>query len=168
MNLDPKILPGKRPLTCFDTKEAKLFIGKKCYICNNYDCFRDLELIQQTILKGVEDCEVPFHYNSDEQAEFCLPVEWVKPEEPETTFRPFSPQEFMERFAVGSTICYRHIGEDREINLVEITRIETNEDFEFVYVFLGTGFRWDLKFMFDNIEIKFGGKWQPFGIEEQV
>lgn len=162
MNLDPKILPGKRPLTCFDTKEAKLFIGKKCYICNNYDCFRDLELIQQTILKGVEDCEVPFHYNSDEQAEFCLPVEWVKPEESEKKYREYKDlDEFFDvtGLEIGDLIKLKFPGN----NVAELLIVGGCDNGLFIGIH-----KYTFKQLFEMVEISISGEWQPFGIEEQV
>ena len=35
MKLDSRIIEGKRPLTCFDTEEAKQFLGKWGYFNNN-------------------------------------------------------------------------------------------------------------------------------------
>lgn len=31
MELDARIVEGKKPLTCLDAEQAKLFIGKECY-----------------------------------------------------------------------------------------------------------------------------------------
>ena len=39
MNLDPRIIEGKRPLDCFDTDAAKEFIGKACYFGINIEDF---------------------------------------------------------------------------------------------------------------------------------
>ena len=105
MELDKRIKEGKRPLTCFDLKEAEEYVGKKCYISNEYDFFRDLDFTQQKILNGVEDCEMPFHYDSDKQAEFCLPCDWVK--DPEKKYRPYSLNEFLNEHEIGDKITYR-------------------------------------------------------------
>lgn len=107
MKLDPRIIEGKKPLTCFDIDEARMYVGEKCYISNEYDFFRNLDLTQQKILDGVEDCEAPFHYDQDKQAEFCLPCDWVKPEEPEKKYRPYSLNEFLERYKIGETVTFR-------------------------------------------------------------
>ena len=32
MKLDPRIIKGKKPLTCFDSEYAKQFIGKKGFL----------------------------------------------------------------------------------------------------------------------------------------
>lgn len=80
MELDKRILEGKRPLTCYDLDEAEQFVGKMCYISRNYNYFRNLNFTQQRVLESVEDCEIPFHHSCTKQAEFCLPCEWVKQE----------------------------------------------------------------------------------------
>ena len=113
MNLDPGIIEGKRPLTCFDLKEAEEYVGKKCYISNEYDFFRDLDFTQQKILNGVEDCETPFHYDSDKQAEFCLPCDWVK--EPEKKYRPYSLNEFLNEHEIGDKITYRTVRFEKSV-----------------------------------------------------
>ena len=42
MELDKRIKEGKKPLTCFDVKEAKQFIGKECYLSNSIADYADL------------------------------------------------------------------------------------------------------------------------------
>ena len=48
MKLDARILPGKRPLGCFDTEAAKEFIGKEGYFCRNERLFSDAKKIGST------------------------------------------------------------------------------------------------------------------------
>ena len=50
MELDKRIKEGKRPLTCFDTEQAKRFIGKECYFTNAYCTFEELNSIPKAIL----------------------------------------------------------------------------------------------------------------------
>ena len=42
MKLDKRIFPAKRPLTCFDAEYAKQFIGKKGFVTDELNQFRDL------------------------------------------------------------------------------------------------------------------------------
>lgn len=171
MNLDPKILPGKRPLTCFDTEQAEKYIGKLCYICDEYDYFHALDLIKPTILKGVEDGEVPFHYDSDKQAEFCLPCEWVK--EPKKEYRPYSLEEFLAIFRMGDRIVFKGKGCCDEIKVAMFTGYITDVDRiddktpGACEVMLGV-FHYSLFSLFEDFERFYNGRWWPFGIEEQV
>ena len=149
MELDKRIKEGKRPLTCFDLKEAEEYVGKKCYISNEYDFFRDLDFTQQKILNGVEDCETPFHYDSDKQAEFCLPCDWVK--EPEKKYRPYSLNENK------AMICGYQIMEG-----------EANTPGK---GFINLGGIWvSLQRMFDDYETPnsylYPEVWEPFGVKE--
>lgn len=165
MNLDPKILPGKRPLTCFDTEQAEKYIGKLCYICDEYDYFHALALIKPTILKGVEDCEMPF-YDSDKQAEFCLPAEWVKQEQ---KYRPYkNAQELFEDIGVyiGDTIHFRSKAEKTENHALITSYITLKDGTEKIY--LGGACYYTTQELFDSFELRSRDEWIPFGIEEQV
>ena len=167
MELDKRIKEGKRPLTCFDLKEAEEYVGKKCYISNEYDFFRDLDFTQQKILNGVEDCETPFHYDSDKQAEFCLPCDWVK--EPEKKYRPYSLEEFLEIFDVGDQIEFRYKDTDDVKHamftgyITDVKRIDDKTPGA-CEVMLGI-FHYSLLDLFKDFERFYNGRWWPFGTE---
>ena len=167
MELDKRIKEGKRPLTCFDLKEAEEYVGKKCYISNEYDFFRDLDFTQQKILNGVEDCETPFHYDSDKQAEFCLPCDWVK--EPEKKYRPYSLEEFLEIFDVGDQIEFRYKDTDDVKHamftgyITDVKRIDDKTPGA-CEIMLGI-FHYSLLDLFKDFERFYNGRWWPFGTE---
>lgn len=106
MKLDKRILPGKRPLGCFETEEAKEFIGKEGYFCRYEHLFSDAKKIGSTstlvqIKPGETDPFVPQIMIDRDQPfgyEYFLPAEWLKPEEPENKWRPFTLDEFVKRF----------------------------------------------------------------------
>lgn len=89
MKLDTRILKGKRPLTCFDSDEAKQFIGKECYFSDSPKSFEDLdrtdwnlgEICQKGTLKSVSsDINYPFNAtknNSFAVFRYCLPLEYI-------------------------------------------------------------------------------------------
>lgn len=166
MELDSRIIEGKKPLTCFDIDEAEKYVGQKCYISNEYDFYRNLDFTQQKILNGVEDCEEPFHYDQLKQAKFCLPCEWVK--ESEKKWRPYTGIEFAEKFDlwIGHVIRIR----DRPEN--------AGQEYEYKIMFVG--YRWykgmfevfingcwiDLLTLFELYEYMEDGEWHKFGVEE--
>ena len=96
MKLDSRIKEGKKPLACFDTEEARQFIGKECYFsCVGTD-FGDLKYCAKGIMRLVAG-ECPFAFEDDEGnhhgCTYCLPCEWVsenseEPEEPEESEEP--------------------------------------------------------------------------------
>lgn len=43
IELDKRIIEGKKPLTCLDTEQAKQFIGKQCYFADNIEDFSNLD-----------------------------------------------------------------------------------------------------------------------------
>ena len=160
MELDKRIINGKRPLTCFDVEEAEKYIGKLCYMCDEYDQFHQLNLIEPAILMGVEDCEIPFHNGQDKQAEFCLPCEWIKKK-----YRPYTIDEFYERFSMGQPITYRRKG-DVLVRCLILNRYADSEDAE------GTIYIGNIPYTLDELFSKY--EWQdhytedfePFGVEE--
>ena len=159
MKLDKRIIKGKRPLTCFDIEEAEKYIGKLCYMCDEYNLFYQLNLIEPAILMGVEDCEIPFHNGQDKQAEFCLPCEWV-PEEKQ--FRPCTLDEF--GLNIGDLIKFRKKDDhDFEICTMYMGYLKTNS---IVKVILGECY-YSLEVLFNEYEWydRDSSTWEIFGVE---
>ena len=162
MELDKRIIEGKRPLTCYDIEEAKEYIGKVCYVCDEYDFFTKLGLTEKAILKGVEDCEIPFHYDSydsEKQAEFCIPAEWVKPKEKK--YRPFTLNEFTKEFSLGDEIIVKRKDDGKIRHRLFIEYAEDEKE----NVRLGSFF-FSFEELFNKYELFTGESWKPFGIEE--
>ena len=160
MKLDKRIIKGKRPLTCFDIEEAEKYIGKLCYMCDEYNLFYQLNLIEPAILMGVEDCEIPFHNGQDKQAEFCLPCEWVTKEK---KFRPCTLDDF--GLNIGDLIRFRKKDDhDFEICTMYMGYLKTNS---IVKVILGECY-YSLEVLFNEYEWfdKDSNTWEKFGVEE--
>ncbi|MEF2913764.1 MAG: hypothetical protein U0O25_05510, partial [Succinivibrio sp.] len=88
MELDKRIKEGKRPLTCFDTEQAKQFIGKECYLSNSFSGYADLNSVTaKRILDDVSNTNIPYSGNPAGMYCYCLPCEWVK--QPEKKYREY-------------------------------------------------------------------------------
>ena len=160
MELDKRIINGKRPLTCFDIEEAEKYIGKLCYMCDEYNLFYQLNLIEPAILMGVEDCEIPFHNGQDKQAEFCLPCDWVTKEK---QYRPCTLDDF--GLHIGDLIRFRRKDDHNiEVCTMYMGYMKNNG---IVKVMLGNTY-YSLEELFDNYEWfdKDSNKWEVFGVEE--
>lgn len=90
LTLDKRIKPNKKPLNCFDTEIARLYIGKECYFAFYMSEFSDLRKTHKMVLTGFQSSEQPFEakdkiMNTDDEHvyNFCLPCEWVDDEEDE-------------------------------------------------------------------------------------
>lgn len=85
MNLDPRIIEGKRVLTPFDIREAEQFDGRSGYFSNVTDDFRHLENAAYGVL-DLTFGETPYRYRNDEGEAsssgclYFLPEEWVRKE----------------------------------------------------------------------------------------
>ena len=171
MELDKRIIEGKRPLTCYDIEEAKEYIGKVCYVCDEYDFFSKLGLAEKTILKGVEDCEIPFHYDSydsEKQAEFCIPAEWVK--EPEKKYRPYTLAEWIGQHTIGDVIRYRCKSQKIELRHLYVGYgYSIGADIKNTTsgtLTLGVA-SYTLDYLLEDYEIEVNGEWLPFGVIDE-
>lgn len=169
MDLDKRIIEGKRPLTCFDLNEAEEYVGKKCYISNEYDFFRNLDFTQQKILNGVEDCETPFHYDSGKQAEFCLPCDWVK--DSEKKYRAFTLAEWIDQHEIGEVIhCRNEHKQEFHVMYTGYVIDNSEEDIQDNrttgrIMLINMGYL--LQELFERYEICINGEWKPFGILDE-
>lgn len=181
MELDKRIKEGKRPLTCFDLKEAEQFIGKEGYFAHEMEVFENLDSCYFSRLLGFDTCDksIPFAVaNASRDCEFFLPAEWVK--EPEKKFRPFSLNEFLNEHEIGDKITYRtcRFKDSKEQEFIrykamicgyQIMEGEANTPGK-GFINLG-GFWVSLQVMFDDYETPnsylYPEVWQPFGVVDE-
>ena len=83
MNLDPRIIEGKRVLTPFDIREAEQFDGRSGYFSNVTDDFRHLENAAYGVL-NLTFGQTPYQFIDDKEERhaclYFLPEEWVNKE----------------------------------------------------------------------------------------
>ena len=187
MELDKRIKEGKRPLTCFDTEQAKQFIGKECYFSDQICTFSKLldayshvtanllvsrekylyvgELL--TVSDSDESCYEAGINGEAEWFQFCIPCEWVK--EPEKKYRPFSLDEFLKIFNTGDLVEFRYKDSD-EVKcamftgyITDVDRIDDKTPGS-CEIMLGI-FHYSLLDLFKDFERFYNGEWQPFGVE---
>lgn len=174
MKLDSRIIDGKKPLTCFDTEEAKEFIGEKGYFCNNLSRFCYLNSCTPAYLRNIfvrnESCFEASRIDwPTTDYKYFLPAEWLKPEKSEIKWRPFTLDEFTERFALEIGIrvfLMRSKTTPENQRRLLLTGILQDENLGGGGVCLG-GFYFTFSDLFDMFDVRFGEKdWQPFGVEE--
>jgi len=176
MELDKRIKKGKRPLTCFDTEQAMKFIGKQCYFSDDATDFMDLDKADgdsmfyvaelQNIWTAEEYC---FADNSNDWR-FILPLEWVKSEESEKKYRPYTLAEWADKHEIGEIIHFSYKDGRQEFNVMYTGYvIEHGEDIEDIrttgrIMLINMGYL--LQELFERYEICINGEWQPFGVIE--
>lgn len=174
MELDSKILDGKKPLDCFTISVAKEFVGKECYFSDSLSdfarlsCFTDCPSEHRRIgtLLLVSETEVsPFYLSDLHSCLYILPCEWVKPEEHEKKYRPYSLSEWIEQHEIGDIIHYRskYGTELRHMYLGTRHKLESRNGY--VLITLGDA-SYSLECLFEDYEIEIDGEWVPFGVEE--
>ena len=172
MELDKRIKEGKRPLTCFDTEQAKEFLGKECYFTNAYCTFEDLHRIPKSELQYIsndKDASDPYK-TACYFYPFCLPCEWVEEEKKEPKYRPYTLAEWADQHEIGEVIHFMNKDYKQEFNVMYTGYvIEHGEDIEDIrtigrIMLMGTAYF--LEDLFENYVICINGIWQPFGVIE--
>lgn len=159
MELDKRIKEGKRPLTCFDVKEAIQFIGKECYLSNSFSDYADLNNVTaKRILDDVSNTSIPYSSNPAGIYCYCLPCEWVK--QPEKKYREYKDlDEFFDvtGLEIGDLIKLKFPGN----NVAELLIVGSCDNGLFIGIH-----KYTFKQLFEMVEISISGEWQPFGIKE--
>ena len=169
MELDKRIKEGKRPLNCFDTEQAKQFIGKKCYFSDDARDFMNLDKADGDTLFYVAELqniwtaeEYCFADNSNDWC-FILPCEWVEEEkkEPEKKYREYKNlDEFFDvtGLEIGDLIKLKFPGN----NVAELLIVGSCDNGLFIGIH-----KYTFKQLFEMVEISISGEWQPFGVIDE-
>lgn len=172
MELDKRIIEGKKPLDCFDVKDArKQFIGKKGFFGAHESQFMDLDSCPKCVLDELKEvdnyAESPFMTSCNHCYRFFLPEEWVK--EPEKKYRPYSLEEFLAIFSIGDQIVFKGKGCCDEVKvamfsgyITDVDRIDDKTPGS-CELMLGI-FHYSLLDLFKDFELSYNGEWQPFGV----
>lgn len=169
MELDKRIIEGKKPLDCFDAKDArKQFIGKKGFFGAHESQFMDLDSCPKCVLDELKEvdnyAESPFMTSCNHCYRFFLPEDWVQPKEEK--YRAYTLEEFIGAMNLGVLepwIRMRPVGSNKECKFLYTGYQETEAG---EYICLGC-FQFDFISLFKNYEIQdINGKWHPFGVKE--
>ena len=171
MELDKRIKEGKKPLTCFDLKEAEQFIGKKGYFAHCLDYYADLKSTVFGTLGRTEDTDHSSFVCTEETFDnyyyhFFIPEDWVLPAEKK--YRPYTLAEWADKHEIGEIIHFSYKDGRQEFNVMYTGYvIEHGEDIQDVrtigrIMLLGTAYF--LEDLFENYVICIDGEWLPFGV----
>ena len=176
MELDERIIEGKKPLDCFDAENEELikpFLNKEGYVSNNLEnfCLLDgcFKRLLSNVSKEVKDCfKTSINGGDGGNWKYFLPVEWVK--ESEKKYRVFTLAEWIEQHEIGDVIHYRN----------------KSEGIEFRHMYMGYAFgkgkditkynigtltlgvaNYSFDYLFEDYEIEIYGEWQPFGVIDE-
>ena len=164
IDLDKRIIKGKKPLSAFDELESK-YIGTDCFFSDKPSDFADLLKCPVGKLMSLDAVSGMFgasKNNSYAVFYFCLPCEWVK--ESEKKYRAFTIKEFQQKYSVGSVLKIRQKQNRFTESVVQYVGYKVYED----RIYLGiTDFTLDE--LFENFEMieSQSDTWQPFGVIDE-
>lgn len=167
MNLDSRVKDILYIADCFTVDTYKKYIGTECYMTDFIDRFRDLSLCKKAVLTRIADgLDTPYVSDGD-YFRFCLASVFV--EQKQTELRPFTLEEFNERFPVGQPIKFRGKGKVKdELYLILLGfRISQCNSKTIPYIYIGY-IPFTLNELFDEYEWQETdtGVWMPFGVKE--
>ena len=162
MILDERITNKLMICDCFETIEAKQYVGKNGYFTNNFTDFAVLSKTAYGTLREIATnkySEKPYYNDKDNiQYAYFLPEQYVNQEK---TLRAFTLEEFIHTVGdVGNCVRYKH-KDDPQIIRTVITEIRENTR----YVMLGNVLV-STERLFKEFEYYNGKYWVPFGVKE--
>lgn len=173
MELDKRIRAIVDILTVINSDMGGI-IGKTGYFGNSIMDFKRLDTCEHGELTGIiRNTDRCFEYencaDSGRQG-YCyfIPEDYLLPEEPETEYRPFSLNEFLERYMMGDIVEFR-IKDCEVVEQSMLIGFQSSDDNDIPgdgYVLIGNC-RYGLKELFNNYELNYLNKWQPFGVMEE-
>ena len=164
IELDKRIIEGKKPLTAFDVMESK-FIGTDCYFSDKPSDFADLSKCQVGKLMSLDAVSGMFGASKNNSYAvfcFCLPCEWVeeKKEPKEPKYREYKDlDEFFDvtGLEIGDLIHLKFPG-GNDAELLIVGGCDNG-------LFIGIH-KYTFAQLFAMVEISISGEWQPFGVLE--
>lgn len=168
MELDRRIKDGRRPFGCFDTNEAEGFMYKICYFAHYETDFEDIK--KNTVKACLTRIEPNsnshgFFYSGNEGFEFCIPEDYVSPEE---AFRPYTLDEWKRNHPLGTEVVFRKKRKDTESTKPVMHRVflgydegKGNVDSEMIHLGYSA---FTLETLLEKYEIYEYGTWKPFGV----
>lgn len=168
IDLDKRIIKGKKPLSAFDELESK-YIGTDCFFSDKPSDFADLSKCQVGKLMSLDAVSGMFgasKNNSYAVFYFCLPCEWVE-EKKEPKYRAYTMSEFKAEFKLGMVLTLRDRNAPDYVYQVMYlgNRHYDDTDSDENAIFLSQRF-FSLRELFNIFEIVRNGEWQPFGVLE--
>lgn len=169
MKLDSRIKDILYIADCFTVDTYKKYIGTECYMTDYIDRFRDLSMCKKAVLTRIaDDLDTPYVHD-EIYFKFCLASVFVEQKQPD--FRPFTLEEFNERFEFGEYITFRLKDRTRSFCTQYIGneyRSETEDDPDDDGVHLGA-YAISLQDLFNDYEyyVEDGDYWMPFGVAKE-
>lgn len=169
-----KTFDKKDVLSALTLEEAEQYKGKEGYFANN---IKDL---QSEVNNNRIDtlCEIKeeaqwglvfqYHYGlvGHDCSSLFLPTDKVK--EVEVKYRPFSLEEFLDRFSIGTKISFRRRDMTRSTYGLFEGYQTANDQTEKSHILIICSLWYSLNELFNNYEyLDEHGNWQPFGVLEE-
>ena len=162
-----KTFDKKDIFTCVTADEAIAYIGNNGYFANSLSGFNHIDCFAPYSLDEVQiGTDKPFVYKKESYALF-LPADKVKKVEEPKKYRPFTLEEFLNKFSVGTKISMREKDQTRSFYCLFEGYQTVNDQTEKSHILVICSLWYSLNELLNKYEyLDEHGKWQPFGVEE--
>ena len=157
------------PFCCFNADLCENYIGQKGYFENDIEDFKYMDLCKYGTLEKIFcDQAEPFQMKElRKDFKFFIPEYFVVPKEKQ--FRPYTLEEFTEKFKVGLPIKFREkdkVGCERYLILNGYEHDQRNDQ-TITYIYIGVvGYTFDELFNEYEWQASDTEEFKPFGVEE--
>lgn len=157
------------PYCCFNADLCEDYIGQKGYFENDIEDFKCMDLCKYGTLEKIYcDQAEPFQMKElRKDYKFFIPEFFVVPKE--KGLRPYTLEEFKNKFAMGQPIMLRKKGEPESEQYLILNGFRKGlyNDQMVTWIYFGP-FAWTLIELFEDYEWKehYPEDFEPFGVEE--
>lgn len=167
MELDPRIR-SIDSIRSFNTKNDDC-LGKFGYFTKFVQNFDDLDKVRKGVCGFKDGSRFPF-YEGDQSFQFFIPDSELLPRKPkEKQYRPYTLNEFKDKFHIGQPICFRKTGEVGNERYLILNGYSNCKLFDEITtdIYIGRG-AYTLDELFNKYEWQASDTedFQPFGVEE--
>lgn len=161
-----KTFDRKDVYSVLNAEDASQYVGEKGYFANTLSALKDK--VYKNILSTLDDVnqlnDYPFITDTEECYLFFLLEDKVKEIE-EKKWRPFTLEEFLNKFSIGLKISYRNKNKKFSAYMLFVGYFESEVTREPIIMIGLTGY--SLDDFFKKYEyLDEHGEWQPFGVKE--
>lgn len=157
------------PFCCFGAENCTNYIGQKGYFANDIEFFKCMDLCNYGTLEKIfcDQAESFQMKETKKDYKFFIPEYFVVQKEKE--LRPYTLEEFTEKFTVGQPIKFREkgrVGCERYL-ILNGYEYEQRNDKTITYIYIGlVGYTFDELFNDYEWQEHYTEDFEPFGVEE--
>ena len=168
MKLDNKVKEDYIIFSCFGTEQAKQYVDTMGYFTDDISDFNNLDDCYYDTLNRVDDNSSRPFFNKylSKYFTFFLPEKFIKQRQAKKKYRPYTLEEFNDKFTIGQPFFFRRKGDLLELYLVRDGYEDRKQGDKKVHFIGGEAYTLDELFNEYEWQEYCAEDYKPFGVEE--